>query len=209
MTSAQIKAAIRHIDQLRAFDQQVKETTQAWLDGRTKDPAIVTAARKNLVEYGLPEERVNLFPAEQVLLLDQRILIEADRDDVMKLMNLPTWQALEITERAEREKSKDKPLFAPLGVVLSKVRLAQGRLEQRIAMFRHIEAIRMYAAEHNAQLPTKLSDITVPLPVDPFTGKPFRYTLEGTTAHLRGSPPRGIENVAVYNFHYEITIRKP
>jgi hypothetical protein len=82
-------------------------------------------------------------------------------------------------------------------------------LEQRIALLRHIEAIRLYVAEHQGKLPEKLSDITVPLPVDPFTGKPFRYVLDGTTAHLRGNPPRGVESIAVYNLHYEITIRKP
>jgi hypothetical protein len=208
MTKEQIKAAIRHIDRLRAFSPEANETTQVWLDARTKNPGLVEAARKNLVEYGIPEERAKLFPAEQVILLDQRMLIEVDRDDVMKLMNLPAWQALELSERAEKEKPRDKPLLAPLGVVFSKVRLAQGRLEQRIALFRHIEAIRMYAANHNGKLPDKLGDITVPLPVDPFTGKPFRYSLEGSTAHLRGNPPHGLENFVTYNLHYEITIRK-
>ncbi len=31
----------------------------------------------------------------------------------------------------------------------------------------------------------------MPLPDDPFTGKPFRYEVKDDTAHLRGSPPRG------------------
>ena len=66
----------------------------------------------------------------------------------------------------------------------------------------------MYAAEHGGKLPEKLTDVAVPLPVDPFTGKPFRYAVEGSVAHLRGNPPRGGENVPVYNLHYEITIRK-
>jgi hypothetical protein len=92
---------------------------------------------------------------------------------------------------------------------LQKVLRAQARLEQRIALLRHVEAIRLYAAEHNGQLPEKLKDITVPLPDDPFTGKPFRYTLEGATAHLRGTPPSGNEKNPAYNLHYEIAIKKP
>jgi hypothetical protein len=66
----------------------------------------------------------------------------------------------------------------------------------------------MFAAEHKGQLPEKLSDVSVPLPADPFTGKPFRYSLENGTAHLRGNPPKGLETVAVYNLHYQITISK-
>ena len=38
--------------------------------------------------------------------------------------------------------------------------------------------------------------------------KPFRYQLDGETAHLRGNPPRGGENIPTFNLHYEITIRK-
>ena len=35
---------------------------------------------------------------------------------------------------------------------------AQGRLEQRIALLRHVEAVRMYAAEHVGAFPAKLAD---------------------------------------------------
>ena len=74
------------------------------------------------------------------------------------------------------------------------VRRAQGRLEQRIALLRHVEALRLYAAGHKGAWPASLSAIPVPLPDDPFTGKPFRYEVIGKTAHLRGTPPRGAEN---------------
>ena len=68
----------------------------------------------------------------------------------------------------------------------------------------------MFAAARiaRASFPEKLADIDVPLPLDPFTGKAFRYELKDGVAHLRGSPPKGDENIAVYNLHYEITIRK-
>jgi hypothetical protein len=88
------------------------------------------------------------------------------------------------------------------------VRRAQGRLEQRIALLRHVEALRLYAAAHAGTLPEKLADVEVPLPVDPFTGKAFRYEVKDGVAHLRGSPPKGDEQNAAYNLHYEIIIRK-
>jgi hypothetical protein len=48
----------------------------------------------------------------------------------------------------------------------------------------------------------------VPLPADPFTGKPFLYKLKGATAQLRGRPPRGEDNNPAYNIRYEVSIRK-
>jgi hypothetical protein len=206
MTPAQLKKLIAHIDRLRYFDEKSRQDgTQAWLDARTKDAVLLVAAHSRLVEYGIPEERLLKFSAEQLLLLDEKREMEVLRDEVMKFMNLPAWQVEELTSSIKPDKSSLLGLFVP---ALQKVRRAQGRLEQRIALLRHVEALRMYAAEHKGQLPEKLSDVAVPLPVDPFTGKPFRYMLEGATAHLRGNPPRGLESAAVYNLHYEITIKK-
>ena len=88
------------------------------------------------------------------------------------------------------------------------MRRAQGRLDQRIALLRHVEALRLYAAERNGTLPLKLSEVPVPLPDDPFTGKPFRYEVNGNTAHLRGTPPAGMEKEPAYNVHYEVTLQK-
>ena len=47
----------------------------------------------------------------------------------------------------------------------------------------------MYSAEHGT-FPAKLADVSVPLPDDPFSGKPFSYEVNGKTAHLL-SPARG------------------
>src|ERR671933_203637 len=108
----------------------------------------------------------------------------------MKLMNLPAWQ---IEARAEQlQPPKDKSLFDDFVPAIHRVRRAQARLDQRLALLRHVEALRLYAAEHDGRLPQKLGDVPVPLPPDPFTGKPFRYQVDGDTAHLRGTPPRGL-----------------
>ena len=49
--------------------------------------------------------------------------------------------------------------------------------------------------------------VKVPLPVDPVTGKAFRYELAGGTARLRGTPPAGQEKSALFNVRYEVTLR--
>jgi hypothetical protein len=53
-----------------------------------------------------------------------------------------------------------------------------------------------------------LAEISVPLPNDPFTGKPFRYEVTGNTAHLRGTSPDAEKTNAAANIHYEVTIQK-
>ena len=104
--------------------------------------------------------------------------------------------------------TREPALFDAAQSALIKVHRAQARLEQRIALLRHVEALRLYAAEHDGTLPAKLSDISVPLPDDPFTGKPYNYQLDGDIAHIRGTPPRGEEKNPGFNVHYEVTLQK-
>ncbi|HEY7423462.1 MAG TPA: hypothetical protein VH682_04400 [Gemmataceae bacterium] len=209
MSPGQIKKLIAHIDKLRQLEGgsgQSKENTRTWLNARTKDEKAVEAARHRLVEYGIAEERLAKFPADQVILLDEKQKSEIHRDEEMKLTNLPTWEIVALT--AQDKPAKEPALFDFLVPAMQKVHQAQGRSKRFIALLRHVEALRLYAAEHEGKLPEKLSDIDVPLPVDPFTGKPFLYKREGETTHLRGRPPRGYEKFPYLNIHYEITIRK-
>jgi hypothetical protein len=208
MTAEQVRKVVAHIESLRDLEGKGKErtTTRAWVDARARDEKQLAAARRRLVEYGMPEGRVGRFPAEQVILLDELREYEVRRDEHMKLANLPTW---EFAARDHRTPPKREPaLLDAFLPALYKVRLAQGRLEQRVALLRHVEALRMYAADHDGKLPEKLSEVPVPLPVDPVTGKPFRYELKDGTAHLRGTAPPGEEKNPAYNIRYEIAIRK-
>jgi hypothetical protein len=208
MSEEQLKKLISRIDMLWKTEKEDKRT-RAWLDERIKDEALVSAARRRLVEVGIPEDRLLQFPADQIILLDEWREYEARRDEVMKLANLPPWQAEELGIGRPYKRNKDTGLLADLLVpALSKVHRAQGRLEQRIALLRHVEALRLYAADHDGKLPESLAEVSVPLPMDPFTGKPFHYKVGGATAHLRGSPPAGLEKEAPYNVHYEITMQK-
>ncbi len=206
MSPEQSKKLIAYIARILEFDPDSEEGIRQWIQKRKGDAKYMAAARKRLIEWGIPAERLARFPAEQVLLLDEKLLYEIDRDDGFKYWNLPTWKALDAMNKVPPP-PKDR-LFRGLLSALNKVRTAQGRLEQRIALLRHVEALRMYAADHGGKLPATLDEIDLPLPVDPFTGKPFRYELKDDTAQLRGTPPKGYEDVSVYNLHYEITIRK-
>jgi hypothetical protein len=209
MSPEQINKAIGQVERLRKLEagaDRLHKSTRAWLEERVKNQEWMRAARGRLVESGISEKQVNEFPPLQVLLLDEKLAYEVLRDDITKRVNLPAWQFGSFAP--QKKAAWEERLLVFLVPALYKVRLAQGRLEQRIALLRHVEALRMYAAEHAGQWPNKLSDVSVPLPVDPYTGNPFRYQVEGGMAHVRGSPPKGQENVPVYNLHYELTIAK-
>jgi hypothetical protein len=205
MSPDQIQKVLSRVDNLFAKPNQLD--VRSWLDRTAKDAGIVSGARQRLVESGVPEERMLRFPAEQVILLDQKRELEVREDDAMKVINLPAWQVEELAARDRS--SKPRALFADALVSLPyNLSRAQGRLDQWIALLRHVEALRLYAAGHDGTLPAKLSEISVPLPADPFTGRPFRYERSGSTAHLRGTPPSVFEKTPQFNFHYELTVQK-
>ncbi len=122
-----------------------------------------------------------------MILLDEKREYEVRRDDVMKSMSLAEWRAEAIDEEA---KAKRPPaLLADAMLPATRVvRRSQGRLEQRIALMCTVEAVRHFAAEHDGRLPERLGEIALPLPDDPFTGKPFRYERAGATAQPSGHP---------------------
>ena len=210
MSPEQLKAFIAHSDLLIGDGKPPnpgESRVRAWLDARTGDEAKVAAARRRLIEHGYLEERLRRFPADQVILLDEKREYDDRIDDIIKTTNLPVWQAKALA--APTPPAREPTLFADVLIQsVFEVRLSQGRLEQRIALLRHVEALRLYAAEHDGKLPASLSEVPVPLPDDPFIGKPFRYEVAGQTAHLRGQPPSGQEKHPSFNVHYEVTLQK-
>jgi hypothetical protein len=207
MSAEQLKTFITHM--VKLLEEPGKPMKlQEWLDTQAKQKGTVSAAIRRLVKHGLPEDRLLRSPADQVLLLDEKREYEVRRDELMKLMNLPIWQVQLLATDVEKA-TKPPAIFAEILVAgVYAVRKSQARLDQRIALLRHIEALRLHAAQHDGALPATLSEIAVPLPDDPYTGKPFRYEYTGTTAHLRGSPPLAEQNNAAFNVHYEVTFQK-
>jgi hypothetical protein len=183
-----------------------RSKVKEWVQERAADKDRLAAARRRLAESGLPAERLAQFPPAQVILLDEKVSYEADRDEGLRAMQLPYWQGAPLMPTATRDDLKHK-LFGEFVPITNKVRRAQARLEQRISLLRHVEAVRMYAAEHDGKLPATLADVGVPLPVDPMTGKPFIYSVEADTAKFQGTPPAG-ETGYAFKVRYEVTIRK-
>jgi hypothetical protein len=208
MSDAQVREAVARLQQMWKT-LNVKKDIAGWLNKLATDEGQVRAARKRLIDLGLPEQQFRQFASPQVILLDEKLTFDVWRDEVMKAMSLPFWQAEPLLRaRRQPKEEREEVLFAGVMGTPGRVKLAQARLDQRLGLLRCVEALRMFAAEHDGKLPARLDDIHLPLPVDPFTGKPFVYKLDGATAILRGTPPPGQENVATYNVRYEVTIGK-
>lgn len=126
--------------------------------------------------------KVLAFPALQLILIEERADFESRRDDALKLLRLAPWQ---IDEQLKNAKPADG-LFSDFLPNAVEIRRAQARLEQRVALLRLIESIRHHAATHDGQLPEKAESFALPLPTDPFTGKPFEYSVMDGIATVSG-----------------------
>jgi hypothetical protein len=236
MTESEIEQLVSHLSGVMGYAReqagQSPRSVRARLQARVKDPEQVRAARERLiaachkpdlnftstpfsltnvlqrlVEAGPGPGLIRSFSPMQVILLDEKRDYEIQRDERMKVLALPLWQ-IDSLGGGNEGTTDGRGIFANFLPHIIKLRQAQGRLEQQIALLRHVEALRLHAAEHGGKLPAKLSDISVPLPVDPVSGKPFVYTLEGVTAHIRGSSVPGEESDQGSHVHYAVTLRK-
>jgi hypothetical protein len=99
--------------------------------------------------------------------------------------------------------------FAGTQVMTMKTKLAQTRTDSIIAQLRTVEAIRLYAAANDGKPPRKLEDTGVPVPIDPFSGKPFDYHVEddGKLAVFRITPPLGLEKAVPYNLRWQVSVQ--
>jgi hypothetical protein len=209
MTEAQVDAVMTRLSGVlgvaRSQAGRPPRSLRSALNERIKESGRVLNARGRLLNAGCGVGLVLIFPPAQVVLLDEKRDYEIRRDERLKLLALAPGQ-IDALERPNEPGGEG--LFADLLPHVVELRRAQGRLEQRVGLLRCLEALRLYAAGHDGRLPEKLSDVPVPLPSDPFTGKPFRFQVEAATALLRGSPPQGEEKNPRYNMCYEVTMQK-
>ncbi len=215
MTAAELQQAIDQIDAIlrptgtehRKVAPPVRDP-RGWITAQSQDESKVRAARQRLAASGLPEERVRQFPALQVVVLDDQLTATIQFDELSKVLMLPYWQGEKTIRALQPKKGDEDRLFAEFVPAVLKVRHAQVRMQQRIALLRCVEALRLFSADNDGRLPARLEDLHVPVPVDPVTGQPFRYSADGATATIRGTPPAGMEKMAPYNVRYEVTIAK-
>jgi hypothetical protein len=169
-------------------------------------------AKKGLLARGRSEKEVEAMPRLQAIAVYYIEDYDQARDDIVKWVSVPGWQGFEEFNKVEKEylaKTRgDGNVFISLLLpALSKVYGAQLRSERQVAGLRGAEALRQYAYEKQGQTPAKWADLTVPDPIDPFTGKGLGsyYKLEAGKATLDVPPPPG--NAPMLGRRYQLEIK--
>jgi hypothetical protein len=185
-----------------------RTAVDSWIRERHKDEPWLAEARKGLADAGYPAEAIGKYPPEQVLFYHLFRKSRVHHDEAVKWIPVPYWQSE--GPLAELEKApggvEDK-LTRQMVFAVTKVKTAHLRTAQRFALLRTVEAIRLDAAANGGKLPASLSDLSVPVPADPGTGKPFAYKLDGMTATLEARPSK-LSDGGTLQYRYEIRLRK-
>jgi hypothetical protein len=155
------------------------------------------------------------MPSIQVVAIHSYKLYEQARDDIFKWAALPYWQASKGMAESERhpgvgwDKLKGGIPFANVLPAINTGFYVPARVERRLNVVQYIEAIRLYAANHNGTLPPSLEAITeAPVPIDPATGKFFEYRVDGSTATLTAPGPPRYESIPEFKIRYELKLAR-
>jgi hypothetical protein len=164
-------------------------------------------ARQHLKDAGMPPARVDAMSASQVLGLYHVTQTDRRMHDLEKGLTLPYWQGMPFIRRTEQEIGLDgnpaPDRGGPMGVLVPRigdVYTSVTRADRALALARAVEAIRAYAAAQSGVLPVQLDDLAdLPAPLDPMTGKPFLYALQGdhVTLDAPHAPAAGRSNTGM------------
>jgi len=210
----EVPGAVKKLTELGVMLAEIpmaaRKPAEEWMKDRLKDEAWLTAARKYLTDRGYPAGAVAKYPPEQVLFFKLYAKARDLRDEALKWMNVPYWQAeAGFTELTKAPSEMEDRIAQVLVLAVPKVRTAHARLEQRLGLLRVVEAIRLDGAKNGGKLPASLSDLSVPVPMDPVTGKAFEYKVDGMTAVLEGKPTQTTGGSAsTIHYKYEVRLRK-
>lgn len=174
---------------------------------------IYPEAKRALIARGRSTAEVEAMPVVQVAGLYCLQEFERVRDDSYKWLGVAYWQSYDRLDRSLRNAAghrMDNPLltlFMMVTPALNSARLAGVRLERQLDALQCVEAIQLYAAAHGGKLPENLDVINeAPAPIDPATGKPFFYKLEGNLATLSAPVPPGAPEHPSYRIHYALKL---
>lgn len=181
-------------------------------------------AKASLIAQGMDRGRVEKMAVGQVIAIYTERLSSKFSDENEKLWYMPyanmqkAWDALEkrIEDAKPFGRSENREIFPTASLLTQPIptaRVAQVRVERDLAALQVIEALRMFAADHDGKLPKTLNEITaVAVPNNPATGKAFQYRLDGATAILDLPPSDQVKAAnsfarsASTNIRFEIQI---
>ena len=171
-------------------------------------------AKRALIAQGRPLSQVEAMPTLQVVALYTYQSYQVYRDEEFKWAGFPYYQAFKGTQsawqscRSDMQRRPFLKLFIALVGAIAPSYLAAARVDRQLDAIQCIEAIRIHAAAHQ-RFPARLEEITeAPVPIDPLTGRPFEYRVDGETATLSAPYPPGAPAVPPYGIRYELKLAR-
>ena len=151
-------------------------------------------------------ELVKSFPPTQVILVDEKRDYEIERDERMKLLAVPLWQIDAVARRQEHVLTAMgcSPISCPTRSHCAGARGGSSSKSPCCGMSRPFACS---PRGTTASYPKTLAEISVPLPLDPVSGQPFVYHVDGATAHIRGGSLRATRRNRRWIVHYAVTLR--
>ncbi|MHC4403175.1 MAG: hypothetical protein ACYTG0_26235 [Planctomycetota bacterium] len=150
--------------------------------------AAYPGAKRYLIETcRMSPEQVEAYPIAQVVALAVVRSWDQLRDEELKWVYVPRWQAEgrgSDLMKAFDEIGPASALAYLLIPAMAAAREASVRTERDFAMLQTVESLRMYGAGHNGKFPRSLDELELPAPVDPYTNRPFQYRVKEKTAVL-------------------------
>ena len=191
-------------------------------EARRLTQSALPRAKEYLRSHDHPIAEIDAMSPEQAVGMYLVQEYQTVSEELWRVWTLPFWESQEQMLKTWRTLGPDKPPALENPLVQTNLlnfynnrpryeipstlrdRYQVARPDRLIALMRTIEALRDYAAHHDSHAPQRLDQITdLPLPVDPMTGKPFAYQLEGRTATLDAPAPVG--RTAYSGWRFELT----
>jgi hypothetical protein len=151
-------------------------------------------AKQYLRELKVSPKDVETMSVAQAIGVYQVGQFEQWTQELDKGLTLPYWQGISVISAAEAgmRRAIEGNSWSLIGVFATgSTRRAYTKLaavDRRVALLRTVEAIRAYAAAHDGRAPAQLDEITeTPAPLDPLTGRPFIYHVQGDEVTIEGS----------------------
>ncbi len=172
-------------------------------------------AKQWLLSQGYSRSEVEAMPTLQAVAMHLRDGYDYVWGETFKWLYLPYPEAAPRLRQAE-QRVRQEGYYSAGGGVLSLAQLllpsveavaaAKARIQRRVAQLRCVEALRLWAFEHDGQWPKNLAAVTqTPIPNDPATGRPFHYVVINGAALLWGEPVG--ERSSLRGQRYELVLR--
>lgn len=154
---------------------------------------LVSVGQKSLeIEFGTPRLQTEKMSEEEIVMRWVLLTTRKFNTQIENAYTLPAPQAIKKLVQLESQiAALDEHIQAtasPFSKRPVDSYLAVYGFGRRVRFLQTVEAIRDHlhrtAWRNSGQLPKTLDDIKLPLPIDPFTNKPFDYSVEGNAAVL-------------------------